>query len=339
MHVCKKRRVSAFTLIELLVVIAIIGVLIGLLLPAVQAARDAARRAQCSNNLKQIGLSLHNFENTQQYFPAGAIGPGTDGSLYFHGWMAFVLPFIEQRNLYNQYNMGANWYDPVNSTAVNTQINVYLCPADMGNHTVSGMIDDLSYNPPPGAKPISAATTDYTGFWGVDPSLYSANGVTPVLDARGILTTEILTPPNYTPPSKPVLGYPLSAITDGLSNTIAVTECANRPQLWVKGKPASSSVTGGGQGTSSGTTVSGAPWASDWKLLAPQGATQDGLTKPGPCMISCTNDWEVYSMHPGGANALFGDGSVRFLSTTTSPAIFAAFVTRAGGELISGSGF
>ncbi|MGO8957283.1 MAG: H-X9-DG-CTERM domain-containing protein, partial [Streptosporangiaceae bacterium] len=103
--------------------------------------------------------------------------------------------------------------------------------------------------------------------------------------------------------------------------------------------PASSSVTGDNPGDSSGTTVSGAPWASDWKLLASQGATQDGLTKPGPCMINCTNDWEVYSMHPGGANAVFGDGSVKFLKATINPAVFAALVTRAGGELVSSDSY
>ncbi len=339
MHVSKKRRDSAFTLIELLVVIAIISVLIALLLPAVQAARAAAARISCVNHLKQIGLALRNFEVAQQYLPSAAIGPGTDGSPYAQGWMMFILPQIEGNTLYNAFNQKANWYDPINQTVVNTQVDTYLCPSAVGTHTVSGMIDDLSYNPPPGAPPISAATSDYTGIWGIDPSLYAANGINPLNDARGILTTEILTPPQYLPPSQPILGYPLSAITDGLSNTVAVTECANRPQLWLKAGMSTTSVSGGILGSSSGTIVSGGPWATDWKEFAPQGATQDGSSKPGPCMINCTNDWEVYSMHPGGSNAVFGDGSVKFLKATINPAVFATLMTRAGGEIVSSDSY
>jgi prepilin-type N-terminal cleavage/methylation domain-containing protein len=198
MHVSKKRRDSAFTLIELLVVIAIISVLIALLLPAVQAARAAAARISCVNHLKQIGLALRNFEVAQQYLPSASIGPGTDGSPYAQGWMMFILPQIEGNTLYNAFNQNANWYDPINQTVVNTQIDTYVCPSAVGTHTVSGMIDDLSYNPPPGAPPISAATTDYTGIWWIDPSLYAANGINPLNDSRGILTTALLTPPRNT---------------------------------------------------------------------------------------------------------------------------------------------
>jgi prepilin-type N-terminal cleavage/methylation domain-containing protein/prepilin-type processing-associated H-X9-DG protein len=332
MYVSKKQRVSAFTLIELLVVIAIIAILIGLLLPAVQKVRDAAARTQCQNNLKQIGLALHNYEGTYNYFPAAAIGPFNDGTPYNHGWMTFLLPFIEQNNLYGQYNMNANWYDTVNQPAVNVQVKVYQCPAAVGNHISSGVIDDLFYL---GGGPISAATSDYTNLGDVDNSLYAANGMSlpgGVQYPQGMITQ----PTQYPPPAGGTPGYPISAIADGLSNTIAVTECANRPQLWVKGHPSSVAVTGGYAGTTdnSGLIVFGGPWASDLKMLGPQGATPDGLSKPGPCMINCTNDWEVYSMHTGGANALMGDGSVRYLQQSISPATFAALITRSGGEVI-----
>jgi prepilin-type N-terminal cleavage/methylation domain-containing protein/prepilin-type processing-associated H-X9-DG protein len=323
-----------FTLIELLVVIAIIGVLIALLLPAVQAARAAAARISCVNHLKQIGLALQNFENSQGYLPASAIGTYNDASPYAQGWMTFILPQIEAGTLYNAFNQNANWYDQVNQTVVNTQISTYTCPSSVGSHTVSGMIDDLSLNPPAGALPISAATTDYTCIWGIDPSLYSANGMTSPSDARGLITTAI-----YPPPPTPVLGFPLAQITDGLSNTVAVIECANRPQLWLKAGMAPNSVTGGMAGTTSGVVVSGGPWASDWRSVAPQGATQDGSSKPGPCMINCTNDWEVYSLHAGGSNAVFGDGSVKFLSANIAPGIFAAIMTRACGEVVSADSY
>ncbi len=321
MYVDKHRRAPAFTLIELLVVIAIIAILIGLLLPAVQKVRDAAARAQCQNNLKQIGLALHNYEATYTYFPAAAIGPFNDGSAYNNGWMTFLLPFIEQNNIYAQFNRNANWYDAVNQPAVNNQVKVYQCPAAVGNHISSGVIDDLSYL---GGGPISAATSDYVNLAVVDNGLYSANGLPlpgGVSYPQGMITT-----PSYPPPLGGTPGFPIATITDGLSNTIAVTECANRPQLWVRGIPSSVPVSGGYAGTtdSTGLIIYGSPWASDFKGFAPQGSTADGLSKPGPCMINCNNDWEVYSNHTGGVNAVLGDGSVRFLQQSISPATFAA---------------
>jgi prepilin-type N-terminal cleavage/methylation domain-containing protein/prepilin-type processing-associated H-X9-DG protein len=334
MHIGKNRRHRAFTLIELLVVISVIAVLIALLLPAVQAARAAARRVQCVNNLKQIGLALMNFENVQQYLPTDAIGGFNDGSPYVHGWMTFILPQLEQGTLYNAINLNANWYDAINQTVVKTQINAYICPSAVGPHTASGMIDDLSFRPPAGASPISAATTDYTGIWEIDRSLYTANGMTPPADARGIITSAI-----YPPPRIPILGFPIAQVTDGLSNTVAVTECANRPALWLRSGESAGSVSGGLAGSSSGAPVSGGPWATDWKGFAPQGSTRDGSAKPGPCMINCTNDWEVYSMHSGGANALFGDGSVKFLKESIAPRVFAALMTRACGEAVGADAF
>ena len=343
MHVNKKRRDSAFTLIELLVVISIISVLIALLLPAVQAARAAAARISCVNHLKQIGLALQNFECAYKYFPAAGVGPFNDGTAYNHGWMTFILPFIEQGNLYNQYNMTANWYDAVNQTAVNTSINVYLCPAAVGNHISSGMIDDLPYlisiNLYSGG-PISASTSDYANTGCVDNELYSVNGL-PLPGGVSYPQGMITQPSQYPPPAGGTPGYPISAITDGLSNTIAVTECDNRPGLWVKRGPSSVPVSGNYPGTTdnSGLIVFGGPWASDLKDLCPRGSTADGLSKPGTCMINCTNDWEIYSMHPGGSNACFGDGSVKFLNATINPAVFAALITRAGGELVSADSY
>ncbi len=332
MYVTSKRCVSGFTLIELLVVIALIAILIGLLLPAVQKVRDAAARSSCSNNLKQIGLALHNYEVTFNYFPACGIGPFNDGTAYNNGWMTFLLPFVEQNNVFAQFDRNANWYDAVNQPAVNVQIKVYQCPASVGNHVSSGVIDDLFYL---GGGPISAATSDYVNLGYVDNKLYNANGLPlpgGVSYPQGMITQPLFgsAPPGGTP------GFPMAAISDGLSNTIGVSECSNRPQLWVKGRPSATPVAGSFIGTtdSSGLIVFGGPWASDLKMLGPMGSTADGLSKPGSCMINCNNSWEVYSNHTGGANAVMGDGSVRFLSQSISPVVFAALITRAGGEVI-----
>jgi prepilin-type N-terminal cleavage/methylation domain-containing protein/prepilin-type processing-associated H-X9-DG protein len=332
----KTRPVSAFTMIELLVVIAIIAVLIALLLPAVQSARAAARRAQCVNNLKQIGLAVYNFENSYSYIPAAGVGPYNDGTAYNHGWMTFILPYVEQNTVYNSYNMNANWYDLSNQTAVNTAINVYQCPAAVGNHITSGIIDDLFYS---GGTPISASTSDYTNTGDVDNSLYLASGM--AVPGAGYPQGMITQPNQYPPPAGGTPGFRLATVTDGLSNTIAVTECANRPTLYVKRGPGTQAVTGSYAGTTdnTGLIVFGGPWASDLKMLGPQGATADGYSKPGPCMINCTNEWEVYSMHAGGANMLMGDGSVRFLKETIGPSVFAALITRANGEIISSDSY
>ncbi len=327
---------AGFTLIELLVVIAIIAVLIALLLPAVQAARAAAQRISCVNHLKQLGLALVNFESAYSYFPASGVGPFNDGTAFNHGWMTFILPFTEQSNAFNQYNMTANWYDGANQTVVSTAINVYQCPSAIGDHRSSGVIDDLFYL---GGNPISASTSDYANTAFVDNSLYAANGLPPpgVSYPQGMITQ----PNQYPPPAGGTPGYRLAVITDGLSNTIAVTECANRPTLFVKRGASSVPVAGGYPGTtdSTGLIIFGGPWASDLKNLGPTGSTADGLGKPGSCMISCTNDWEIYSMHPGGSNTGFGDGSVKFLKTTISPGVFAALITRAGGEIVSSDSY
>ena len=132
---------------------------------------------QCVNNLKQIGLALQNFENSRHYLPACAIGPNNDASPYAQGWMMFILPQIEENTIYNAFNQNANWYDPVNQTVVNTQINTYLCPSAVGTHTVSGMIDDLSYNPPAGCAADLGRDDRLHGYLGNRPfSLYRPTG-------------------------------------------------------------------------------------------------------------------------------------------------------------------
>jgi len=118
------RKVRGFTLIELLVVIAIIAILVALLLPAVQQAREAARRTQCKNNLKQIGLALHNYEGTYGMFPPSRIN--LSGPVFQVTWNTMLLPYIEQGNMYSQYNFNTNWFNPVNDAITTTQLAAFV---------------------------------------------------------------------------------------------------------------------------------------------------------------------------------------------------------------------
>ena len=301
----------AFTLIELLVVIAIIAVLVGLLLPAVQKVREAASRTTCQNNLKQIGLALHNYESAAGTWPAQSTN-APRGS-----WITQILPHIEQGNVARLYNPALNWDDPANAAAVTTRIKLLLCPSADKDR------DGFEYTRFTTATPrffLYGAPTDYTNVGGVGSAL-AASLSPPPADATGVLG------------SVPVR---VLQVTDGLSNTILVTECANRPQLWQRRRrvdalppPAHWSS------TSDKPYVTGGVWASHLKGFLIDGAGADGSTNGGTCAMNCSNDNEVYSFHPGGANALLADGSVRFLRDATPVPALAALVTRAGGEVVT----
>src|SRR5436190_1292958 len=127
---CKKQSVRGFTLIELLVVIAIIAVLIALLLPAVQQAREAARRTQCKNNMKQMGLGLYNYESTHRVFPPARIDlTGPPGpAIYQTRWITLCLPYFDQANVYSLYNFNQAWFDTANIPATSAKIAMFLCP-------------------------------------------------------------------------------------------------------------------------------------------------------------------------------------------------------------------
>jgi prepilin-type N-terminal cleavage/methylation domain-containing protein/prepilin-type processing-associated H-X9-DG protein len=293
---------SAFTLIELLVVIAIIAILISLLLPAVQKVREAAQRSQCMNNLKQIGLALHNYHDVNKHFPAGYISStNPDGSENGPGWgwAAYLLPYLEQDNLYRQIRFDRDIRDPVNAPARTTFLPIFACPSDPMVLQQFTVVDDS------GAAVCEVAWGSYT----------AVNGNGGVSDHAGDNDGPFLR--NIT--------FRIASITDGLSNTLFVGERATTMSLatWVGAVP-------------------GGVVPSRRDPTAAEAAAALVLSHCGPHLPNNPDvtDADAFSSgHIQGVNFLFGDGSVHMISSSIPTAIYDALASRAGGEPISGNDY
>lgn len=312
------RQKNGFTLVELLVVIAIIGILVGLLLPAVQAAREAARRMQCSNNIRQVGLAALNFESAFKTLPS-SIRPGGLTTSPRIAALTFILPYMEQNQIYVAYDQKVNWSHANNLPYTSQHITSYQCPSTTENERLDG---------DPQITPWTAivAVTDYSPTISVDQRLKTAALVDEV--GLGVM------PKNAKPK--------LRDITDGQSNTIMLAESAGRPFVYRNGKKF---------GVLPGNRTNGGGWSRPASDFSIDGSSRDGSTPVGPCAINCTNGddigstsfphpyygsdgtGEAYSFHMSGAYFYFADGSARYLSGTIDIREFAKLVTRDQAEI------
>ncbi|OWK35516.1 DUF1559 domain-containing protein [Fimbriiglobus ruber] len=314
------RRRAAFTLIELLVVIAIIAILIGLLLPAVQKVREAAARAKCSNNIKQLGIALHAFHDVNGKLPPGSENvavafPGTTPATTVTpgtSFLVYLLPQIEQGPLYAQYNFAATtgYLTAANLAVGGVKVNTYQCPS--GTQSLSGNGSEASGG-------VENFTTHYYGVQGpgvTTLTLGSATytytvtsaGTNSSYSTAGMLT---VTTASTTSPAKAVR---LTDVTDGLSNTLMTAERSNNEpstvdsyRSWVRGYS-------GGSGCTKNVT------------FAINSTNYNGSSN--------FNDISFGSNHTGGANFGMGDGSVRFIAQSIDLATYIATSSIAGGEVV-----
>jgi len=302
-------RRRGFTLVELLVVIAIIGILIALLLPAVQAAREAGRKMQCSNNLKQIGLALHNYHGTHKQLPYGSGWPLTNRG---GNWGAFILPYIEQEAHYNMFDFNKAISDPVNVPAVTLPVATYLCPSDptSGDPVLKNRWKDGAWNPD------TCVALSYTVCMGPthpdgcpfcpDPNPSPSNWCCQGWNFGSSGTNT----PNFVGMfGRYPKGIRFRDVTDGLTNTIMAGETLPAHYIW------------------NGAFL--------------HNFTMSSTTIPINVMESDNGQRNIWwrtsgykSKHPAGVNILMGDASVHFLSESIDFKLYNHLGTREGGEAV-----
>ncbi|MCA9074731.1 MAG: DUF1559 domain-containing protein [Planctomycetaceae bacterium] len=333
-------RRRGFTLIELLVVIAIIAILIALLLPAVQQAREAARRTQCKNNLKQIGLAMHNYHDTFGKLPSSAMifaSPSSEAhaGIAVEGQFTMILPYLEQGNLYKEYHFGDGYHSQSNQVVVNTPMSVFQCPstpnADRKIDLVStvagwcGMIERPAWNP-------TGAISDYNSiYYSPSPTLDPVNGnyVYGMFDIFFNVTPQITC---FFPLSNPRM-IAFRDVTDGLTNTIMFTEQAGMPDKYVLRENVGTVDVN--TPWPDGASAQQAVWAgvngASFEPVDASGNLQFGGTNIG---INKNNLLGPYSFHIGIVNTSLGDGSVRSISENINAQLWADLVSRNDGNVV-----
>lgn len=350
------RRRSGFTLIELLVVIAIIAILVSLLLPAVQQAREAARRSQCKNNLKQIGLALHNYHGAHSVFPAGYysyatstgagpssanIDPLTWDAAPGWGWGAMLLPFLDDETVSGDISFDVPLWDPVNAAAVQTRIAVHLCPSATGGDAPFTVRDESGNPLLIGGNPVVLGRSHYVASHGQE-SCWGECGSSPA----GVIFTNIYTSATTTVSINGDAGAvadgpfyrnsrtKMRDVTDGLSNTIFIGEHSSRlsEKTWVGVVPGAythprfSSPENGPDAAATLTLVHAGPSGGELDIT--------GLPIIHPVNFPTYHVGQMFSEHHGGGHVGLGDGSVRFISENINLLTWAELSSMDEGELM-----
>jgi prepilin-type N-terminal cleavage/methylation domain-containing protein/prepilin-type processing-associated H-X9-DG protein len=311
-----------FTLVELLVVIAIIGILVSLLLPAIQSAREAARRNSCLNNMRQLGIATHNHLDAFKLFPAAqnvyikgttqaiknpSAADASGGNK--HTYFTLLLPFLEEGTLAKQIDYSKNWNAPVNKPAIANVVSTFLCASTPDQERV------VTAN----ANGLQVSVSDYFTIVDIDTQFHNKQGLPKPGNLRGL-------------PDK-LARVTVARVSDGLSKTFLVLEDAGRPQHYVEGgRPGPADHSDGQHADVTNGIVEGAGWAMPVSTATYRSMTADGLKAFGPGIMNATNNNEPFSFHTSGINAVFADGSARFVPDDVGPAAFAAAITRQGNE-------
>jgi prepilin-type N-terminal cleavage/methylation domain-containing protein len=334
-----KTRISreGFTLVELLVVIAIIGILVALLLPAVQMAREAARRSQCSNNLHQIGLAVHNFHDQKRKLPS-SVRP-VETSTVRVGVFTQLLPFVDEKTLWDQYSLDVNWSDAINTPVTAIRVSTYQCPSVPKPNRLDGNPDPLRSGGPDVWAADLVAVGDYAATIGVDTRLPQVLPL--VVAGTGVL------------PKNQVSSF--ADVTDGLSNTLMIVESGGRPFLYRRGGKLISEdqkkfrVNGGGWARPAsdllfaasnklGTVVPPSSPVDARAMNSTNGDNVGGAAYPHP-YYGTEGTSQPFAFHNSGMNVVLGDASVRFVDEAIDIPVFAALITRDQGERVDDRAF